>query len=71
LDFRSLPRDLKVFFPGPPKAPPPLEEIPYTYEKVELVPVRMPRQRKGTVGSWVLEESGFIKRRNSCINEKK
>ena len=25
LEFRSLPRNLKVFFPGPPKPPPSLE----------------------------------------------
>lgn len=60
LGFRSLPRDLKVYFPGPPQPPPPLEEVPYTYEMVPMVPFKMPKQKRGMVGEWVLEESGFI-----------
>ena len=55
LEFRSLPRNLKVHFPGPPQPPPTLEEVPYTYEMVPQVPFKLPKQKKGTVGDWVLK----------------
>lgn len=71
MDFRSLPRDLKVYFPGPPRPPPSLKEVPYTYEMVGLVPFKMPRQKKGTVGEWVLDESGFVDRANHSVSEQK
>lgn len=38
---------------------------------VGLVPFKMPKQKKGTVGEWVLEESSFIERRNHSVSEQK
>lgn len=35
------------------------------------VPYKVPRQKKGTVGEWVLEESGFVSRRHKSVVEQK
>lgn len=38
---------------------------------VGLVPFKMPRQKKGTVGEWVLDDSGFVDRANHSVSEQK
>jgi hypothetical protein len=38
---------------------------------VGLVPFKMPKQKKGTVGEWVLEESSFISRHNHSVTDNK
>ena len=71
LEFRSLPRNLKVFFPGPPQPPPTLEQVPYTYEMIPQVPFKIPKQKRGVVGSWVIKDSGFVDRRQKSVTEHK
>ena len=38
---------------------------------VPQVPFKIPKQKRGTVGDWVVEESGFIDRKQKSLTEHK
>lgn len=48
-----------------------MDEVPYTYEIVPKVSYKIPKQKRGTVAPWVIEESGFMERRNKSVAEHK
>ena len=38
---------------------------------VQKVPFKLPKQKRGKVGDWVVKESGFVDRRQKSVTEHK